>query len=260
MKINALIAQFPISLSIQENLATILKMLDHAEPGDWILFPEGSLSGYALDLSFLDSLDHQELSEALNTLGVQAQERGIFLWVGACTPKGMKWRNQAFGFTPNGEIHRYQKINLAHHERAVFIPGDQLPVFSLDTPAGLVKIGVQLCREIRYPEQWGWLARQGAQVILHLNNAVGDDRYQSVWRSHLVSRAAETQRFVLSVNNAAVEQICPSIALAPDGYVLAEIVSAEAEIRRVKLDLSLVSNWYIDQSRSDVVTMAPPMI
>jgi len=149
---------------------------------------------------------------------------------------------------------------LAHHERGVFNPGDSLPVFSLTTPSGIIKIGVQLCREIRYPEQWGWLARQGAQVILHLNNAIGDDRHQPVWRSHLVSRAAETQRFVLSVNNAAAQQICPTIALAPDGCVLAEIVSAEAEVCRVELDLSLVSNWYLDQNRADVVTIAPPMI
>ncbi len=260
MIINALLVQFPISLSIQENLVTITKMLDQAEPGDWMLFPEGSVSGYAIDLSFLDSLDHQELYAALDTLQVKAQQRGIFLWVGACTPKDGKWRNEAIGFTPQGEIHRYQKVNLAHHERGVFIAGDRLPVFSLPTSTGPIKIAVQICREIRYPEQWGWLARQGAQVILHLNNAIGADYYQQVWRSHLVSRAAETQRFVLSVNNAAVEQICPTIALAPDGHALKEIISAGAQILRVELYLTLVSNWYLDQCRADVVKIAPPMI
>ena len=95
---------------------------------------------------------------------------------------------------------------------------------------------------------------------MHLNNAVGDDYYQQVWRSHLVSRAAETQRFVLSVNNAAAEQICPTIALAPDGHALTEITSAGTQILRVELDLTLVSNWYLDQSRADVVMVAPPMI
>jgi hypothetical protein len=65
---------------------------------------------------------------------------------------------------------------------------------------------------------------------------------------------------VLSVNNAAVEQICPTIALAPDGYALKEIISAGAQILRVELDLTLVSNWYLDQCRADVVMIAPPMI
>ena len=100
MIINALLVQFPISLSIQKNLATITKMLDQAEPGDWMLFPEGSVSGYAIDLSFLDSLDHQELYAALDTLQVKAQQRGIFLWVGACTPKDGKWRNEAIVVVP----------------------------------------------------------------------------------------------------------------------------------------------------------------
>ena len=34
---------------------------------------------------------------------------------------------------------------------------------------------------------------------------------------------------------------------------MGEIVSAELNSLRVELDLSKVSNWYLDQSRSDVV-------
>jgi len=88
VKIDFLIAQFPVSLSIQENLAFMIRMLDQTRPGDWILFPEGSVSGYALDFSFLDSLDPQELNTALDILRIQAQDRDIFLWVGTCTPEG----------------------------------------------------------------------------------------------------------------------------------------------------------------------------
>ena len=139
---------------------------------------------------------------------------------------------------PHGERLIYRKINLANHERGKFSTGSELPVFRLQTPAGEVSIGVQICREIRYPEQWGWLARQGAQIILHLNNAIDDDQYQPVWKSHLVSRAAETQRFVLSANNAAQKQISPTIAIAPNGQVLAEIVSSKSESVRIPLDLS----------------------
>jgi len=128
-------------------------------------------------------------------------------------------------------------------------------VFELNTPEGKIRAGIQICRELRFPEQWGWLARGGAQIILHLNNAIGDDLFQSVWKSHLVSRAAETQRFVISANNAAPKQGSPTIAIAPDGQIIDEIVSAELGILRVELDLSKVSNWYLDQSRSDVVAI-----
>jgi hypothetical protein len=61
----------------------------------------------------------------------------------------------------------------------------------------------------------------------------------------------------LSSNNAAPKQISPTIAVAPDGQVMGEIVSAELEILRVELDLSKVSNLYLNQSRSDVVAITP---
>jgi hypothetical protein len=91
--------------------------------------------------------------------------------------------------------------------------------------------------------------------MLHLNNAVGDDSWQPVWKSHLVSRAAETQRFVLSANNAATRQVCPTLAVAPDGQVMGEVVSEKLEFLRLALDLTRVSNLYLDQRRTDVVAI-----
>jgi len=120
-------------------------------------------------------------------------------------------------------------------------------------PAGPVTVGVQICRELRFPEQWKLLAQRGAQIFLHLNNAIGAEQYQPVWRSFLVSRAAETQRFVLSANNAAPQQICPTMAVDPLGKILGEIISAEVQLLRVEIDLFRVSNLYLQQSRTDVV-------
>jgi predicted amidohydrolase len=125
----------------------------------------------------------------------------------------------------------------------------------METPDGKVKLGVQICRELRFPEQWRWLAQRGAQVFLHLNNAIGVTFPQPVWKSHLVSRAAENQRFVLSANNAASKQISPTIAVAPDGQVMDEIVSAEPGILRIELDLSKISDLYLHQCRTDVIAV-----
>jgi predicted amidohydrolase len=256
VKLFALVAQFPVSLSIQQNLESILAILEQAHTGDLMLFPEGSLSGYSHDLTFLDQIDLQELESARQQLRLAAQQRELHLWVGAVIPEGESWFNLAYGFTPQGGMHIYRKINLAHHERDILTPGDDLPVFTLTTPQGSFKVGVQICREIRYPEQWGLLARQGAQVILHLNNAIDNAPQLPVWHSHLVSRAAETQRFVLSANNAAPTQLCPTMAVAPNGEILGEIVSLEQSILRMELDLSQVSDWYLNQCRNDIVEIA----
>lgn len=253
MHITAVVAQFPVTFSIQTNLEIIDTILAQTTPGDLVVLPEGSVSGYADDLSFLDHIDPRQLATSLDHLRAEAQQRGVTIWAGACTPQDGLWFNAAYGFSPDGATQVYHKINLATHERGVFTAGSRLPVFLLRTPAGTVPVGVQMCRELRYPEQWGWLARCGAQVILHLNNAVGNDTFQPVWKSHLVSRAAETQRFILSANNAAPRQVSPTIAVAPNGQVLGEIVSPDLGILRVDLDLTKVSNWYLEQCRTDVV-------
>ena len=258
MKIPVLAAQFPISFSIKENLDTILSVLEGSNPGDLVVFPEGCLSGYDIDLSFLEKINQDELRKTLVVLQEEAKKREIFLWVGTCIYEAGDWLNASYGFTPSGETHTYHKINLATHERGMFKAGDSLPIFDLNTPNGIVRIGVQLCREIRYPEQWGWLARNGVQVFLHMNNAIGHAKVQPVWRSHLVSRAAETQRFVVSVNNAAQEQICPTIVVAPSGEVLGEVVTEKLGVLRFELELSQVSDWYLHQCRTDVVKIGLP--
>ena len=253
-----LAAQFPVSLSIQQNLGMILDLLGNAEPGDIVLFPEGAVSGYSHDLTYLKTIDPDELSAALEELRNQSQKRGIHLWVGTCAQEFGNWFNLAIGFTPAGAIHRYTKINLANHERGAITPGSDLPIFELTTPNGIIKIGVQICREVRYPEQWGWLARQGAQIILHLNNAINDRRFLPVWRSHLVSHAASNQRFVVSANNAAPEQNCPTVAISPQGWVIEEIISDQPAFLRIDLDLTQVSDGYLDQTRRDVVIIEAP--
>jgi predicted amidohydrolase len=253
MLVNIVVAQFPVTLSISHNLETMCGVLENCRAGDMLVFPEGCVSGYATDLSFLDSIQTAELQAALDHLQQEAVRRSITVWAGACIQEDGRWFNAAYGFTPAGTRHVYHKINLANHERGTFTPGGRLPVFQIDTGAGLLTVGVQICRELRFPEQWGVLARGGAQLFVHLNNAVGAERYQPVWKSNLVSRAAETQRFVASANNAAPQQISPTILVGPDGLVIGEIVSAEAKTLRATLDLSQVSNLYISQSRKDVV-------
>jgi predicted amidohydrolase len=255
MLLYALLAQFTVTCSIDSNLESICSILDRSEPGDLVLFPEGCLSGYSTDLSFLENLDQRRLLQALELVRAEVRKHAVHAWIGTCLRERANWFNVAIGFTPSGREYLYRKVNLANHERGLFTGGSDLPLFELDLPAGIVPVGIQICRELRFPEQWGLLARRGAKVILHLNNAVGDDRYQSVWKSHLVSRAAEIQRFVLSANNAAPLQVCPSLAVTPDGLVLAEMVSPRFECVRIPLDLSQVSDWYLNQSRADVVSI-----
>lgn len=256
MNLCVLAAQFTTLPSIEANLDHMQKVIAQSTPGDLIVFPEGAVSGYSTDIGFFDRLDSNKVKKGLEVLHQQAHAHRVYIWAGACYQEAGHWLNTAWGFTPDGEIFTYRKINLANHERGKFTPGDELPVYEVKISGETLKIGVQICRELRYPEQWGWLARQGAQLFLHLNNATGAARVQPVWKSHLVSRAAETHRFLVSVNNAHKEQNCPTLVISPMGEVLGEVLSEHAAILRLTMDLSQVSNSHLSQCRTDIVTIA----
>jgi predicted amidohydrolase len=167
------------------------------------------------------------------------------------------WRNAALYFAPDGSQFTYYKVNLATSERGTFTAGDELPVFPMRFIGGTVIVGIQLCREIRFPEQWRALARQGAQVFAYLTYAASSDAPPGVWRSHLISRAAENQRFIVGANTAHVDQHCPTTIISPRGEVLCETKThVNTEIIRGSLDLAEVADWYLDQCRTDVVSLA----
>ena len=248
------LAPFPVRRDVDGNLARMRSALDASGPGDLVVFPEGALSGYPDDLSGLAGLAPDRLRQALDELHVLASSRGVHVVLGTLWPEGDGWVNAAAHLGPAGERQWYQKVNLATHERGVLTAGPGLPVFHI----GGVLVGIQICRELRYPEQWRWLSLQGAKVLIHVTHAVGAPQALPVWRSHLVSRAAENQRFVVSVNTADERQMCPSMVVGPRGDVRVELTGARAETARASLDVAEVSDWYISQPRTDLLALAPP--
>lgn len=83
---------------------------------------------------------------------------------------------------------------------------------------GGAKVGVQICWELVFPGPWAQLKRGGAQVILHLNNAI--KAVDAFWEHLLLARAFENRYFVGSANNAASPQWLPSYLIAPSSETL----------------------------------------
>jgi predicted amidohydrolase len=141
----------------------------------------------------------------------------------------------------------WRKVSAAHSLQG------PLPVFHVTVAGPPLRLGIQMCREIRYPEQWRVLAAQGAQVFAYVNNAVGGKIGDALWRAHLVSRAGETQRFIVGANNAAPDQTCPTIIIAPTGEPLSTLPLGTEAAAIASLDLGLVSDSVLSQVRDDVV-------
>ncbi|MEU1965427.1 carbon-nitrogen hydrolase family protein [Micromonospora sediminicola] len=260
MRTSVVIGQVPTGWDLARNLTGIARVVAAARPGDIVLLPEGALSGYAPDLSSLAHLDLDALDRGISRLAALAREHAVHLFCGSLLHDDGAWWNTALYFAPDGGRWTYRKINLAVNERDVLRAGDELPTLTLTLPEGRLEVGVQLCREIRYPEQWQYLARAGVGAFVFLTNAASPEAPAGLWRSHLISRAAENQRFVFAVNVADPAQHCPSMVVSPRGEVLGELAPGRVGTLRVTVDLTQASDWSIGQQRRDVVDLVhrPP--
>jgi predicted amidohydrolase len=255
MRVPVAVAQVPVCWSVPRNLETILAAIGAAGTGTVLVLPEAALSGYDDQLSGLGALRPGELAEARDAIAGAVRARGVHVFFGTLLPEHGQWWNAAVYCSPAGRSWVYRKVNLAMHERGRLAAGAALPLLRVTLPAGEVLAGVQLCREIRFPEQWHCLARQGAQVLIYLTYAANPAEPPGVWRAHLISRAAETQRFVLAANVADGRQHCPTIVVSPRGQVLAEAPAGEAATLELTIDLADIRDGYLSQQRGDVVAV-----
>jgi predicted amidohydrolase len=256
MRIPAAVAQVPVCWSVRRNVGTILDAIGGVAAGTVLVLPECALSGYDDRLSGLDRLDPAELAAARDEVARAAQRSGVHVFCGTLLPEHGRWWNAAYYFPPGGEPWVYRKVNLAMHERGRLAAGAALPTAAVRLPSGVLRAGVQLCREIRFPEQWACLARQGAQALIYLIYAVNPAEPPGVWRAHLISRAAETQRFVLAANVAGQHQHCPTMIVSPRGQVLAEAATGQTEIVRHIIDLAATRDGYLSQQRGDLIAVS----
>src|SRR5687767_5893446 len=84
MHLTAVVAQFPVTLSIPSNLKVIDSVLEQTNVGDLVIFPEGAASGYSTDTMFLQQINQEELTAGLEHVRNEAERRKINIWVGAC--------------------------------------------------------------------------------------------------------------------------------------------------------------------------------
>jgi predicted amidohydrolase len=256
MRASIAVAQIPISWDIEQNLSTIAAVLADAQPGEIVVLPEGALSGYGSDLSVLDRLDPTALVHATGRLAGLARKQDVHLFCGSLLFEHGAWSNAALYISPHGTRWTYRKINLAMNERGRLDAGSELPTLQLHLDGGSLTVGVQICREIRFPEQWQHLAGTGARAFIYLTHAANPAELPGVWRSHLISRAAENQRFVVAANVANPHQHCPTMIISPRGEALAELNPGDTAVLRTTIDTDEAADWYLGQRRQDIVKLS----
>ncbi|HKQ60087.1 MAG TPA: carbon-nitrogen hydrolase family protein, partial [Candidatus Polarisedimenticolaceae bacterium] len=149
--------------------------------------------------------------------------------------------NRALVFAADGRfVAGYDKLHLPSEEgfweSDHYAPGDAPPqrIDGFGLP-----LGVQICSDLNRPEGCHLLGALGVEAIL-APRATPPGSYER-WKTVIRANALTSGCYVLSANRPAEEGVplgSPSLAVAPDGTVLAESTD---EIRVVELDGTVVA-------------------
>jgi predicted amidohydrolase len=108
---------------------------------------------------------------------------------------GGKFFNTLAIATPKGKIlGTYRKIHPFQEERDVFDGGEEIVMLRIKG----MKIGVQICYDLRFPEVTRKLALEGAELVL-IPAAFPDPR-SAHWDTLVLARAIENQLYVAATN------------------------------------------------------------
>lgn len=233
MKIH--LAQLVVEAELAVNLAKIKRVLAGVQAGEWVVFPEASLSGYFPDdPHYTSRLNAADIERTIVEIHDLVRARGCFCVLGTARQSKGKWENAAVVLCPTGSAETYAKIQLSALDARHFRPGPFVPVFHIDG----IRVGIQLCRELLFPNQWAQLRQAGVKMVIHLNNAIKP--HDAIWEHVLIARALEHAMYVCSVNNAAPPQALTSYLVAPNGKLLLKASPQTEEVLTTNIDLAAV--------------------
>ncbi len=239
------IVQLGVLEEMSANQGRMMAALDTAQADEWLVFPEGVLSGYFPDRAdYLARLDAPAIERAIENIQRLVQARKCNCLFGTALLREGHWRNSVLLLTSDGARHVHHKVELSALDRKVFAPGTQVTRYTV----GDLTLGIQACRELLFPQTWSALKAAGAQIIFHLNNAI--QPHDAQWEHLLIARAIEQSIFVCSVNNGQPPQALASYLIAPSGRVMLktelqrdQTLSAEIDLGEIIADLSLRTDY-----------------
>jgi len=229
------LAQLIVDNDLSVNFGKIQRVLAGVQAGEWVVFPEASLSGYFPDdPQYTSRMNAAEIEQAIVQIHDLVRARGCFCVLGTARQSQGKWENAAVVLCPSESPETYAKIQLSALDARHFRPGPFVPTFHIDG----IRVGIQLCRELLFPNQWAQLRQAGVKMVIHLNNAIKP--HDAIWEHVLITRALEHSMYVCSVNNAAPPQELTSYLVAPNGKLLLKAARQTEEVLMAHVDLAAV--------------------
>lgn len=234
----ALLQIAPKKDASDRNLEDALKRLEQASVrgARLAILPECAISGYAISRRD-DAIRLAETIPGSSTAAFQrhAAATGCHVVAGLLERDGDRLFNTAVIVGSQGVMGKHRKAHIAPVGADAFVAhGNDLTVYDV---LG-VKIGLQICYEVRFPEISRVLALKGAQLLVVVANwPAGAEVNPGVM---VPARAAENSVHVLAANRTGQEGefsfIGRSCAYAPDGGC---IVSAQQEETILIVDIEV---------------------
>ncbi|HEV8248294.1 MAG TPA: carbon-nitrogen hydrolase family protein [Polyangiaceae bacterium] len=205
------LAQIAVGEKVADNLARMKEALQQAkvDRADWILFPEGALSGY------YGGFDQSEVADAFATVQGLCKDARVVGLVSTCWSEdgASKPHNEIRVVGRAGElVSRYAKTCLTYDDAKEFSAGGFPSVHEYEG----VRFGTLICNDMWVtpgfsdgpdPHLSLKVARAGACVLFHAVSSGTDDRYRSYHESNLTLRSKEAGCPFVVVNAAGKEPI-----------------------------------------------------
>lgn len=215
----------------EKNIQKALKMSESAvEKGaEIIVLPEVFSTGFCY--SRFDELSEKSPYPTLKLLRDFSKEYKVIIIGSILEKQNNSYYNLGFCLESGDLIGTYRKTHPFGEEKQYFSSGNSIHVFK----TSMVKIGLQICYEIRFPE----LARILALMKSDLLVTIAEFPYprEDHWRVLAVARAIENQIPHIACNCVSAEFFGASMIIDAFGKIVAEAGSGE-EIIIGNIDLT----------------------
>lgn len=255
VRFSVAVAQVAQSGDMAANLAEIGRAIGLARQAgaDLVCFPECALTGYGpIFHRSPASFEAGAVAHALEAVRRAGRAAGLALILGTHLPSNGGWTNSVLAFDSDGTVlGRYDKAHLYGDDAKFYRAGaERARVFRL----GSVRIAMQICFDLRFPEPFRLLAVGGADVVVVSAVVHGRDDFWKgpVIEAHVRSRAAENGRFVVFANAAGRWQNAASCVADPRGEIIARARRGIRQVMTVSIEPSRVSNDFIDRRRAEL--------
>ena len=234
--------QFAVGSSIKRNGRQICNFLHKAKrhKADIVHFSECALSGYVgTDFASFDGYDWPLLRGETEKIMALTKKLGLWVVLGSThqLTEPNKPHNSLYLINPEGKIvDRYDKRFCTKGDLKRLTAGNRFVNFSING----VKCSLLICFDLRFPELYRELYRQGANCIFQSFYNARQKRpsvHTYIMRQTMQCRAATNYFWASCANSSGYYAPYPSCFIQPDGRIVRQLKAHRPGMMVVTIDL-----------------------